>query len=98
MALGVPMVMRGEKQPKGDGWRKATLGNAAFYNAYQRIWCEDCRHELIIHAEDIMELHKVPPETPFWTLAQSLVCGKCGSKKVGIMAASWDRKRDRPDD
>ena len=90
------MVMRGEKRPHGDGWRKATVGNATFNNAYQRIWCDDCGHQLIIHAEDLIEQHEAPPETPFWTLAQRMVCGKCGSKKVGIMAASWDRKRDQP--
>ncbi len=92
------MVMRGEKHPKGDGWRKVTVTNAAFNNAYHRIWCDDCRHQLIINAIDFIELYSVPQETPFWTLAQSLVCSKCGSKKVGIMAASWDRKRDQPVD
>jgi DNA-directed RNA polymerase subunit RPC12/RpoP len=77
------MVMRGEKRPKGDGWRRATVGNAAFNNHYQRIFCEDCRHHLIIHAQDLIDLHRVPAEIPFWTLAQRLVCGKCGSKKSG---------------
>jgi len=89
--------MRGERMPKGDAWRKATVGSAAFHNYYQRIWCDDCGHHLIIHATDIIELYGVPPETPFWTLAQRLKCGKCGSLKVGVMAASYDRKRDHPD-
>lgn len=91
------MVMRGERQPKGDAWRKATVGSAAASGSYQRIWCEVCRHEVILHAEDLTELHGIPPETPFWTLAQSLVCGACGSKRVGIMAATWNRARDHPD-
>ena len=91
------MVMRGEPQPKGDGWRKATVGNAAFNNQYQRIWCDACGHTLIVHAEDLIKLHGVPAEMPFWTLAQKLVCSACGSKKIGIMAASWDPARDRPE-
>ena len=89
--------MRGERRPTGDAWRKATVGSAAASSSYQRIWCDGCGHDLVVSANDLCELHGVPPETPFWTLAQSLVCGKCGSKRVGIMAATWNRKRDHPD-
>ena len=64
---------------------------------YQRIWCEDCRHELVIHACDIIEKFLVPPGTPYWTLTQHLVCGACGSKKTGMMVASYDRQRDQPE-
>ena len=91
------MVMRGEKIPKGDNWRKATVGSAAACRSYERIWCEDCRHELVIAAKNIIA-KGVPPETPFWTLAQRLKCSKCSSTKVGIMAASHVRARDYPDD
>ena len=88
--------MRGEKMPKGTAWREATVGSAARNRSYERIWCEDCRHELVISAKDIIA-KGVPPETPFWTLAQRLKCSNCGSIKVGVMAASWDRKRDHPE-
>ena len=91
------MVMRGERMPKGDDWRRATVGSAAACRSYERIWCEDCRHELVIAAKDIIA-KGVPPETPFWTLVQRLKCSKCGSNKVGIMAASYVRARDHPDD
>jgi hypothetical protein len=85
------MVMRGEKMPKDDAWRKATVGSSAEHRlGYWRIWCEDCRHELIMHARDIIQTFKIPPETPFRTLAQKLVCSKCRSIKVGIMASSYD--------
>ena len=90
------MVMRGERMPKGDDWRKATVGSAAARRSYGRIWCEDCRHEVVIAAKDIIA-KGVPSETPFWTLAQRLKCSACGSVRVGIMAASWDRKRDNPE-
>ena len=74
--LGYANGLRGEKRPQGDGWRTVTVGNAAFNNDYQRIWCDDCRHQLIIHAVDLIELHGVPPETPFWTPAQRWGYGK----------------------
>ena len=90
------MVMRGEKMPKGTAWREATVGSAAACRSYERIWCEDCRHELVISAQRIIE-KGVPSETPFWTLAQRLKCSACGSVRVGIMAASYDRARDHPD-
>lgn len=90
------MVMRGEKRPEGDEWKKATVGNAAANRSYQRIWCEDCRHQLVISAQKIIE-KGVPPITPFWTLVQRLKCSKCGSVKVGIMADSYNRARDHPD-
>ena len=67
------------------------MGSAAARRSYERIWCEDRRHELVIAAKDIIA-KGVPPETPFWTLAQRLKCSKCGSTKVGIMAA---RHRDK---
>ena len=91
------MVMRGEKMPKGTAWRKATVGSAARNRSYERIWCEDRRHELVIAAKDIIA-KGVPPETPFWTLAQRLKCSACGSVRVGVMAASYVRARDHPDD
>ena len=87
--------MRGERMPKGDDWRKATVGSAATHRlGYQRMWCENCKHELVIHARDIIETFGIPPETPFWTLAQRLKCGACGSLKVGIMASSHDPLKD----
>jgi hypothetical protein len=92
------MVYRGEEQPRGDGWRKATIGSAARNGSYQRIYCDDCKHQLVISAVDLLEKFKIPPETPFWTLAQRLVCSKCGSTKVGIMADSWRPERDRQRD
>ncbi len=93
------MVMRGEPQPKGDVWRKATIGSAAANDLHQRVWCEACGHELVISAEDLIELHGVPAEMSFWELAQKLKCGKCGSGRVGVMAASWNKARDlRGDD
>ena len=98
MEQNANMVMRGEPMPKGDDWRKATVGRAAANRSHHRIWCEQCRHEVIISAEDLIELHGALPEMSFWHLAQKLHCGACGSHKVGIMAASWDRARDRPDD
>jgi hypothetical protein len=88
--------MRGEKPPKGDAWREATVGSAARSHSYQRIWCDDCRHELIISAQKIID-NGVPPETSFWHLAQRLKCSACGSIRVGIMAASYNRDRDHPD-
>ena len=90
------MVMRGERMPKGDDWRRATVGSAAACRSYERIWCEDCRHELVIAAKDIIA-KGMPPETPFWTLAQRLKCSACGSHRTGIMAATWRRSRDNPD-
>ena len=90
------MVMRGEKMPKGTAWREATVGSAAARRSYQRVWCEDCRHDVTLAAKDLID-RGVSPATPFWTLAQRLVCSKCGSARVGIMAASWDRKRDNPE-
>ena len=89
--------MRGERAPEGDGWRKATVGSAAKNRSYERIWCENCGHELIVSAKDLIEKHGVPPETPFWTLAQRLKCSACGSVKVGVMADSYRRERDHPD-
>ena len=83
--------------PKGTAWREATVGSAAKNRSYERIWCEDCRLELVIAAKDIIA-KGVPPETPFWTLVQRLKCSACGSARVGIMAASYDRARDHPDD
>ena len=91
------MVMRGERQPQGNDWRKATVGSAAAKRSHRRLWCEGCRHALTVSAEDLIELYGVLPEMPFWTPAQKLVCGACGSHQVGIMAASWDRARDHPD-
>lgn len=91
------MVLRGEPPPKGDNWRQATVGAAAEHGSYWRIWCEDCRHALVISADDLIELHGVPPEESFWHLAQRLTCSACGSVKVGIMAATWRRSRDSPD-
>ena len=88
--------MRGEKMPKGTAWREATVGSAARNRSYERIWCEDCRYELVIAAQKIIE-KGVPAATPFWTLAQRLKCSACGSVRVGIMAASWDSKRDNPE-
>ena len=64
------MVMRGEKMPKSTAWREATVGNAG--RSYKRIWCEDCRHGLVIHARDIIEKLLVPPATPYWTLTYLL--------------------------
>ena len=89
--------MRGEPRPTGDDWRKATVGNAAANRSYQRTWCDSCKHELIISAEDLIELHGALPEMSFWDLAQKLVCAACGSRKVGIVAASWNRARDSPE-
>jgi ribosomal protein S27E len=91
------MVMRGEKQPKGNDWRKATIASAARYRSYERTWCEDCRHEHIVSADDLIEFHGARAEESFWHLAQRLKCGACGSIRVGIMAASYNRARDRPD-
>ena len=65
------MVMRGEKMPKGTAWREATVGSAAKNRSYERIWCGDCWHELVISAKDIIA-KGVPSATPFWTLAQRL--------------------------
>ena len=90
------MVMRDEKMPKGTAWREATVGSAAARRSYERVWCEDCRHDVTLAAQDLID-RGVPPETPFWTLAQRLNCGSCGSVRVGIMAASGDRKRDNPE-
>lgn len=89
--------MRGEKMPKGDAWKQATVGSAAKNRSYERLWCEDCRHELIVSAKDLIEKHGVPPDTPFRTLAQRLKYSACGSIKVGIMADSYRRERDHPD-
>ena len=91
------MVMRGEEMPKGTTWREATVGSAAARRSYERIWCEDCRHDVTLAAQELID-RGVPPETPFWTLAQRLKCSACGSTKVGIMAASHVRARDHPDD
>lgn len=88
------MVMRGEKQPKGDAWKRATIGNAAEQRQYQYIWCEDCRHRVEVPAAELMRQGKFPPDTPFWNIAQRLVCGACGSVNVGISAASYDKQRD----
>ena len=91
------MVMRGERQPAGNEWWKATVGRAAADGgSYWRIWCEDCRHAVIVSAEDLIELHGVAAEESFWHLAQRLKCSACDGVRVGIMAASWDRARDLP--
>ena len=91
------MIMGGERRPAGNAWRKATVGSAAADSgSYWRIWCEDCRHAVIISAEDLIELHGVAAEESFWHLAQRLKCSACGGVRVGVMAASWDRARDLP--
>lgn len=90
-------MMRGEPPPKACDWRQSTIGDHAESGRYQRIWCEDCRHELVIAAQDLIEKFLIPPPTPYWTPAQHLVCGKCGSKKAGMMLASYDPARDQPE-
>ena len=94
--ISLRMVLRGEPQPKGDDWRRATVGAAAVHDSHWRIWCEDCRHHLVVSAEDLIELHGVEPATSFWHLGQRLTCSACGSHRTGIMAASWRRSRDSP--
>ena len=87
--------MRGEKMPKGTAWRQATVGSAANKRSYWCLWCESCPHRITIAAQELID-RGVPEGTPFWTLAQRLKCSACGSVKVGIQAASWDRERDNP--
>jgi Zn finger protein HypA/HybF involved in hydrogenase expression len=82
------MVMRGDKVPRGDGWKEATLWTAVKANQKLRFWCDDCRHEVIVEALEFTIDHNINPATPFYTLAQRLRCGQCGSRKVGIMMAS----------
>jgi Zn finger protein HypA/HybF involved in hydrogenase expression len=78
--------------PKGDNWRKVTVGSSAQHEeSYKRIWCEDCERDIVIHVRDLIETYQIPPQTPFWTLVQRLVCGKCRSKKVGMMLASHEK-------
>ena len=46
------------------------------------------KHERTIKALDFAAEHLIPLDTAWWTLAQCLKCGKCGSRRVGIMVAS----------
>lgn len=87
------MVYRGEKMPKGDGWRRATIGQAAEQGHFQYLWCEDCRHRVEVSAAELMRQAKIPPDTSFWHIAQRLICGACGSNRVGISMASHDKTR-----
>jgi DNA-directed RNA polymerase subunit RPC12/RpoP len=91
------MIMRGEPPPKAYDWRQSTLGDHAENDTYQRLWCEDCRHEITVHPRELMATNRVPATMPYWSFVQKLVCGQCGSKKTGMMCASWNRKRDNPE-
>ncbi len=47
--------------------------------------CQDCNPEGVkIYAEEFTRFHKLPYKTTLWALAQRLVCGQCGSKKVEL--------------
>ena len=82
------MVLRGEPKPKGDAWCLATVGGAAASGSHWRPWCSDCRHSVTLSATDLIEVHHVAPDTPFWTLVQRLKCGACRSLKVGMRAGT----------
>ena len=78
--------MRSERQPAGNEWRKATVGSAAAdHGSHWRIWCEGCRHAVIVSAEDLIELHGVAAEESFWHLAQRLKCSACGGVTITAM-------------
>lgn len=79
------MVMRGERPPKGDGWKRCTVGVNAKDGTGFSLSCEDCRRTVRVDAGELMRAHSLPPDMPIYTLVQRLKCGSCGSRKVCLM-------------
>ena len=79
------MVRRGERPPKGNSWKQATIGNDAYQGNAFNLSCEVCRHFVQYAASDVMVHHRIPRDTPGHTLVQRLKCGACGSRKVCLM-------------
>ena len=79
------MVRRGERPPKGNSWKQETIGNDADHENALNLSCEVCRHFVQHAASDFMAPHRIPRDTPAYTLVQRLKCGSCGSRKVSVM-------------
>jgi hypothetical protein len=88
------MVMRGERLPKGDLWKRATLGSAIKGNDIYRLWCDGCGRWAEREPAWFYVIYGVPLNTPHYNLAQRLVCGDCGSRKVGLQVI-YIRPQDR---
>jgi DNA-directed RNA polymerase subunit RPC12/RpoP len=87
------MVMRGDKPPKGDAWRAATLGNQVRIDHDLHLWCQSCGHRRDVPPSFFITYFSISQHTPLYILAQRLKCGKCNSRRVGLMLASHDAKK-----
>ena len=76
--------MRGAPLPSGYTWRQQTLHALMKARVNVRIWCEECDHETIHSPDWAANSASLPYDTTLYEIAQRLVCGHCGSRRVGI--------------
>ena len=61
-----------------------TLGNAAAARVRLIVWCKDCRHQVEPDAAEMVARYGV--ETPVLDWRERLVCSRCGSRQVDMVA------------
>jgi hypothetical protein len=81
------MVMRGERPPKGDAWKRAVIGRAADQGDALNLSCATCRRFVQYSAAEFMTRHRIPRNTPYYSLVQRLKCASCGSREVSLQIA-----------
>ena len=62
-----------------------TLGNAAAARVRLIVWCKDCRHQ--VEPDPVEMAQRYGAETPVPDWRDRLVCSRCGSRQVFMVAS-----------
>ncbi len=63
----------------------ATLGTTAAAHLLLRVWCNDCRHEVMLDAAELVERYGANPPVREWV--KRLACSACGSRHSDFVIA-----------
>ncbi len=67
-----------------------TLGNAAAAHVWLIVWSLDCPHQVEPDPAEMVERYGVETTVPDWHTR--LVCGECGSRRVGMVVSGTERR------
>jgi hypothetical protein len=69
-----------------------TLGNAAAAHVPLVVWCKACQHQVEPDAAEHSERYGAEMPIPAWR--ERLICSKCGSRDIDMVATGTKRRPD----
>src|SRR5262245_39959246 len=74
---------------KSDVGPPMTLGNAAAAHVRLIVWCRDCCHQ--VEPDPAAQAQRYGADTPVLDWRERLVCSKCGSREIDMVATGTRR-------